>query len=169
MAEKRLALFPASLDPVHRGHLDIVLRAARLFDEIVVGVYDAPDKPLLFNAGERADLAREAFATSGNVKVAQYSGLTVHFAASLGADAIVRGLRVASDFDLELRTALANRQLAGDIETVAIIADERFIHVSSSIVREIAGLGGDVSAMVPPHVARALQERLGGRQAGLRP
>lgn len=163
MAQRRLALFPASLDPVHRGHVDIVLRAARLFDEVVVGVYDAPDKALLFDAGERVELAREAFSTCDNVKVAQYSGLTVDFAASLRADAIVRGLRVAADFDLEFRTALANRQLAGDIETVAIIADERFIHVSSSIVREIAGLGGDVSAMVPPHVARALQERPGGR------
>ena len=162
MTPKRLALFPASLDPLHNGHVDVVRRATHIFDEVVVGVYDSPQKRLLFSAKERLDLTRAAFFGENQVKVAQYSGLTVRFAAELGAAAIVRGLRIVSDFDLEFRTALANRQLDGSIETVAVIADERYIHISSSIVREIAELGGDVSAMVPPHVAEALQQRFGG-------
>ncbi len=162
MTPKRLALFPASLDPLHNGHVDVVRRATHIFDEVVVGVYDSPQKRLLFSAKERLDLTRAAFIGENQVKVAQYSGLTVRFAAELGAAAIVRGLRIVSDFDLEFRTALANRQLDGSIETVAVIADERYIHISSSIVREIAELGGDVSAMVPPHVVEALQQRFGG-------
>ena len=164
MTPKRLALFPASLDPLHNGHVDVVRRATHIFDEVVVGVYDSPQKRLLFSAKERLDLTRAAFLGENQVKVAQYSGLTVRFAAELGAAAIVRGLRIVSDFDLEFRTALANRQLDGSIETVAVIADERYIHISSSIVREIAELGGDVSAMVPPHVAEALQHRFGGKR-----
>ena len=165
MTAKRLALFPASLDPLHNGHIDVVRRAARIFDEVVVGVYDSPQKQLLFSANERLELARVAFVGENDIKVAQYSGLTVHFAAELGATAIVRGLRIVSDFDLEFRTALANRQLDGSIETVAVIADGRYIHISSSIVREVAELGGDVSTMVPPHVAQALQQRFGGARA----
>jgi len=161
MTTKRLALYPASLDPVHNGHIDVARRAARIFDELVVGVYDSPQKSLLFNVHERLELARAAFAEERNIKVAGYGGLTVHFASSLGAIAIVRGLRVFSDFDLEFRTGLANRHLDATIETVAVMADERYIHVSSSIIREIAELGGDVSAMVPPHVLRALQRRFG--------
>lgn len=154
-----VALFPASLDPVHNGHVDIVSRAARLFAEVVVGIYDSPKKPLLFKTDERVALACEAFCDISNVKVAQYRGLTVDYAAEMGAVAVIRGLRVSSDFDFELRTALANRQLSGEIETIAIMADERYIHVSSSIIREIAELGGDVSSMVPPHVMEALRQR----------
>ena len=159
MMSTRLALYPGSMDPVHNGHIDVALRAARIFDEVVVAVYDSPQKRLLFSAEERLEMARAAFFGKQNIKVALYSGLTVQFAAALGAVAIVRGLRVASDFDLELRISLANRQLDGSIETIAVMADERYLHVSSSIVREIVQLGGDVSAMVPPHVVDALQQR----------
>ncbi|MDE0609551.1 MAG: pantetheine-phosphate adenylyltransferase [Anaerolineaceae bacterium] len=159
MSSSHLGLFPATLDPVHNGHIDIVSRAVRLFGEVVVGIYDSPKKPLLFDTDERVALACEAFGRIPNVNVAQYKGLTVDFASGLGAVAIIRGLRVSSDFDFELRTALANRQLSGEIETIAIMADERYIHVSSSIIREIAELGGDVSSMVPPHVMVALQQR----------
>ncbi len=159
MSCSHLALFPASLDPVHNGHIDIVSRAARMFGQVVVGIYVSPKKPLLFSTDERLALAREAFGRTPNVNVAQYTGLTVDYASMLGAVAIVRGLRVSSDFDFELRTALANRQLSGEIETIAIMADERYIHVSSSIIREIAELGGDVSSMVPLHVMEALQQR----------
>ncbi|MCY4526677.1 MAG: pantetheine-phosphate adenylyltransferase [Anaerolineaceae bacterium] len=161
MSCSHLALFPASLDPVHNGHIDIVSRAARMFGQVVVGIYVSPKKPLLFNTDERLALACEAFGRNPKVNVAQYTGLTVDYASMLGAVAIVRGLRVSSDFDFELRTALANRQLSGEIETIAIMADERYIHVSSSIIREIAELGGDVSSMVPPHVMEALQQRFG--------
>ena len=165
MTGKRLALYPASLDPVHNGHIDVARRAARIFDELVVGVYDSPKKRLLFSVDERLALAREAFAEDSNIAVARYSGLTVHFASSLGALAIVRGLRVFSDFDLEFRSGLANRHLNETIETVAVMADERYIYVSSSIVREIAELGGDASAMAPAHVVRALRQRYGREPA----
>lgn len=156
---KRIALYPASLDPIHNGHIDIALRAARIFDEVVVGVYDMPKKRLLFTVDERVGMAAEVFKDETNIRVAQYSGLTVNYAEQVGAMAIIRGLRVFSDFELEFRMGLANRKLAPEIETVAVMADERHIYISSSTIREIAELGGDVSSMVPAHVQRALTDR----------
>jgi pantetheine-phosphate adenylyltransferase len=155
----RKALYPASLDPIHNGHIDVARRAARIFDEVIVGVYDMPKKRLLFEAHERVALAEEAFKDDTNIRVAPYSGLTVNYAKEIGAMAIIRGLRVFSDFELEFRMGLANRKLAANIETVSIMADERHIHISSSTIREIAELGGDVSSMVPPFVAKALEVR----------
>ena len=155
----RIALYPASLDPIHNGHIDIALRAARIFDEVVVGVYDMPKKRLLFDVDERVGMAAEVFKDETNIRVARYSGLTVNYAEQVGAMAIIRGLRVFSDFELEFRMGLANRKLAPEIETVAVMADERHIYISSSTIREIAELGGDVSSMVPSHVARALTDR----------
>ncbi|MBZ0298591.1 MAG: pantetheine-phosphate adenylyltransferase [Anaerolineae bacterium] len=155
----RIAVYPASLDPIHNGHIDIARRTARIFDEVVVGVYDMPKKRLLFDADERVALAAEAFKDDTNIRVAPYSGLTVNFAKEVGAMAIVRGLRVFSDFELEFRMGLANRKLAPHIETVAVMADERHIHISSSTIREIAELGGDITSMVPPFVADALVTR----------
>lgn len=155
----RLAVYPASLDPIHNGHIDIARRAARIFDEVIVGVYDMPKKRLLFSVDERAALADEAFKDDTNIRVAPYSGLTVNFAKDVGAMAIIRGLRVFSDFELEFRMGLANRKLAPHIETVAVMADERHIHISSSTIREIAELGGDVTSMVPGFVAEALIAR----------
>ncbi len=155
----RLALYPAALDPIHNGHIDIALRAARIFDQVIVAIYDMPKKKLLFSVDERVELAREAFRDYSNIQVESYSGLTVNYAASVGAMAIIRGLRVFSDFELEFRMGLANKYLAPDIETVAIMTDEKHIHISSSTIREIAELGGDVSSMVPPFVAKRLAER----------
>ncbi len=155
----RLAVYPASLDPIHNGHIDIARRAARIFDELIVGVYDMPKKRLLFDVNERVALADEAFKDDTNIRVAPYSGLTVNFAKEVGAMAIIRGLRVFSDFELEFRMGLANRKLAPHIETVAVMADERHIHISSSTIREIAELGGDVTSMVPGFVAEALTVR----------
>jgi pantetheine-phosphate adenylyltransferase len=155
----RIALYPATLDPIHNGHIDIARRAGRIFDEVVVGVYDMPKKRLLFDVNERVEMADEAFRHDTNIRVAPYSGLTVNFAKEVGAMAIIRGLRVFSDFELEFRMGLANRKLAPTIETVAVMADERHIHISSSTIREIAELGGDVTSMVPPFVADALAAR----------
>lgn len=155
----RIAIYPASLDPIHNGHIDVARRAARFFDVIVVGVYDMPKKRLLFNVDERVGMATEAFKDDTNIRVAPYTGLTVNYAQEVGAMAIIRGLRVFSDFELEFRMGLANRKLAPEIETVAIMADERHIHISSSTIREVAELGGDVSSMVPPFVADALVAR----------
>ncbi len=156
---KRIALYPASLDPIHNGHIDIARRAAKIFDEVIVGIYDMPKKRLLFTAQERLALAEKAFKDETNIRVALYSGLTVNYAREVGAMALIRGLRVFSDFELEFRMGIANKKLAPEIETVSIMTDERHLHISSSTIREIAELGGDVSSMVPPFVVTALAER----------
>ena len=134
----RRALYPASFDPVHYGHIDIAQRAARLFDELIVAVYDRPNKRLLFNAQERLALVEKSLRHIPNIRFAIYGGLTVDYAREVDAIAIVRGLRVFSDFELEFRMALANRRLAPSIEIVNLIAGEAYVHLSSSTVREIA-------------------------------
>lgn len=153
---ERRAIFPATYDPIHLGHIDIAQRASRLFDELIVAVYDRPQKRVAFSLEQRVALAEEAFADDKGIKVMPYSGLTVDFAKEVGAQAIVRGLRVFSDFELEFRMALANKRLAPELETVSLIASEQHMHLASSTIREIAALGGDVSTMVPPHVEQAL-------------
>ena len=153
------ALFPGTFDPIHYGHIDIAKRAANLFDEVVVAVYDRPLKSLFFSPETRIELAQEALNHDSKITITGYSGLTVDFCKKIGAHVIVRGLRVFSDFEYEFRMALANHRLAPEIELVALITAEEHTFLSSSTVREIASLGGDVSSMVPPHVAHALQSR----------
>lgn len=153
------ALYPGSFDPIHNGHIDVALRAAGIFDHLIVAVYDMPKKKLLFDADERLALVQQAFHNSTNIEVAKFSGITVDYARERGATVLIRGLRVFSDFELEFRTALANKVLAPEIETVSIITDIQHISISSSTIREIAELGGDVSSMVPPFVAEALAKR----------
>lgn len=155
----RKAVFPASFDPIHNGHCDIAIRAAHIFDEVIVGVYDRPLKNLFFTAQERVDMVRESLKDVENIRVQVYSGLTVEFAQEVGAIVIVRGLRVFSDFELEFRMALANRRLASEIDMIAFMASEEHMHLASSTIREIASLGGDVSSMVPPNVNKMLQSR----------
>ena len=153
------AVYPASLDPIHNGHIDIALRAARVFDEVIVAIYEMPKKKVLLSLDERIGLAERAFTDHPNITVAPYSGLTVNYAKQVGAMALIRGLRVFSDFEFEFRMGLANKTLAPDIETVAIMTDEKHLHISSSTIREIAELGGDVRSMVPGFVADKLAER----------
>ncbi len=153
------AVFPGTFDPIHYGHIDIALRAARLFDQVVVAVYDRPLKNLLFAPEERIALVEATFRGEERIQVMGYSGLTVEFCRRIGAQVIVRGLRVFSDFENEFRMALANHRLAPEVEVVALITSEEHTFLSSTTVREIASLGGDVSSMVPPHVAAALQRR----------
>ncbi len=155
----RRAIYPGSFNPIHYGHLDIARRALRVFDELVIAIYTNPNKPDLFDIEERLALVKESFKDEPGVRVASYSKLTVDYAHEVGAFAIVRGLRVFSDFELEFRMALANRRLAPDIEIVNFIAAEEHLHISSSTIREIASLGGDVSSMTPPHVVTALKRR----------
>ena len=155
------ALFPGTFDPIHYGHIDIASRAAKVFDEIVMAVYDKPLKSLLFSPEERISLVSEAFKNNPKIKVTGYSGLTIDFARAIDAQVIVRGLRVFSDFEFEFRMALANQRLAKDaVETVALITAEQHTFLSSTTVREIAALNGDVSSMVPPFVEKALKEKV---------
>jgi pantetheine-phosphate adenylyltransferase len=144
--------------------MDIAERATRLFDELVVAVYDKPLKTLFFSPEERIALVEEAIASNPKIRVTGYSGLTVEYAKKIGAQVIVRGLRVFSDFEFEFRMALANHRLSPEIEYMALITAEEHTFLSSTTVREIASLGGDVSSMVPPHVDKALKEILSGRE-----
>ena len=154
------AMFPGTFDPIHYGHIDIAVRATQLFDELVMAVYDRPLKSLLFDPDERMALVMEAFKDNPKIKVLGYSGLTMDFARKMKAKVIVRGLRVFSDFEFEFRMALANQRIAADIETVALITAEQHTFLSSSTVKEIATLGGDVSSMVPPFVDKALRSKV---------
>lgn len=153
------AVFPGTFDPIHYGHIDIAHRAARLFDEVYVAVYDKPAKDLVFSPEERLAFVRQAFEGDPAIHVVGYRGLTVDLCHQLNAQVVVRGLRVFSDFEHEFRMALANYRLAPDIEVAALITREEFTFLSSSTVREIASLGGDVSSMVPPFIAEAMRAR----------
>ena len=153
------ALFPGTFDPVHYGHIDIAHRASRIFDEVVVAVYDRPLKNLVFTPQERQMLVEEVFKNDPKIRVVGYSGMTVDFCREIDAQVIVRGLRVFSDFEHEFRMALANHRLQPQIEVIALITSEEHTFLSSSTVREISSLGGNVSTMVPPVVETALKRR----------
>ena len=153
------AVFPGTFDPTHYGHIDIALRASRLFDEIIFAVYDKPLKNLLFSPDERIRLAVSSRIEQTKIRVMGYSGLTVNFCKKVHAKVIVRGLRVFSDFEYEFRIALANKRLSDDIDAVALITREEHTFLSSTTVKEIAALHGDVSTMVPPNVNRALKAK----------
>lgn len=154
-----LALYPGSFDPVTMGHVDIAERAAALFDGVVVGVYEIPPKQLLFSTKERVALMKKALKHIPNAKVVSYDGLTVEFARKIKAKVIVRGLRMSSDFEKEFEMALMNKKLASDIEVVCFMTKLEFEFVSSSLLKEVARLGGHIDDLVPPHVMDALNEK----------
>ena len=153
------ALYPGTFDPITRGHMDIAERAAKLFDRVVVGVYDTPNKALLFDTSARVELAHEALAHVENVEVRPYSGLTVGFAAEIGACAVVRGLRAYSDFENELQMAHQNRRMRPDLETICLMTSLEYSFLSSTLLKDIARFGGEVSTLVPENVERALRRR----------
>ena len=165
---RRVAVYPGSFDPVHRGHLDIAKRAAGLVDELIVAVYATPNKSLLFSTEERVRLWRKTIAEEGlrNVRVEPFEGLVIDFARSVDAQAIVRGLRAVTDFELEFQQALMNRKLAPEIETLMIITDLRYLFVSATLLKEVARLGGDLDGIVTTTVANALKEKLSAAQTG---
>lgn len=156
----RRAIYPGSFDPVTNGHLDVVGRAAKLFDEVIVAVAVNEQKRGLFTADERTALIAGAVGGWKNVRVTKFDGLLVEFAAAQKASAVVRGLRAVSDFEFEFQMALMNRKLDEHIETIFLMPAENYTYLSSRIVKEIARLGGNVEAFVPASVATALREKL---------
>ena len=156
----KIAVYPGSFDPFTNGHLDVVERALKIFDHLIVAVAANPDKRQpLFSVDERVRLIRDAVQSHDRVEVSSYTGLTVEYARSRGATTLVKGLRAYSDFDAELQQALMNRKLAPDIHTVFLMSSFAHIFVSSSILKDIASYGGNVSDLVPPAVAKALKEK----------
>lgn len=153
------ALTPGTFDPITYGHLDVITRAAQLMDEVVVAVAASPGKSPLFTLEERTQLAREATAHLENVRVESFDGLLVDFAREMEADAVVKGLRAVTDFEYEFQMAALNYQMENQLETVFIMSPPKYMFLSSSIVREVSRLGGDVTEFVPPCVADALQRK----------
>lgn len=161
-----VAIYPGSFDPITHGHIDVAVRAARLFDEVIVAVYDGRSKAgSLFSVAERLALARTAFAAlppaSNPIRVDSFSGLTVEYARARRAGTIVRGLRAVSDFEYEFKLAHMNDHLAPEIEVVCLMTSSRHSFISSSLIREVASLGGDVDSLVPDHVRDALRAKFG--------
>ncbi|MBW7929889.1 MAG: pantetheine-phosphate adenylyltransferase [Gammaproteobacteria bacterium] len=159
-------MYPGTFDPVTNGHHELVRRAADIFDELVVAVAASPRKAPLFSLGERMALAREVLAGLPNVRVDGYSGLTVEYAAAHGLQVVIRGLRAVSDFEYEFQLASMNRHLHAGIETMFMTPAAQYTFVSSSLVREVAALGGNVDEFVHPCVGEALRRRFGQAQAG---
>ena len=155
------ALCPGTFDPVTNGHLDIIERAGQRFDAVIVGVLDNPAKQPLFSAEERVQMLKEVTASLTNVSITSFSGLLVESAKTLGADVVVKGLRAVTDFEYEIQMAQMNHALAG-VETLFMTTGPQWSFVSSSLVKEVARFGGDVSALVPPVVVERLHDRLGG-------
>jgi len=155
----RTAIYPGTFDPITLGHVDVVTRGLKLFDRIVIGVADNPNKGPMFDAETRVNMVRETFEAESQVEIARFSGLLVDLAHQYQANAILRGLRAASDFEYEFQMATMNRRLDAEIETAFVMAREDYTFVSSRFIREISGMGGDVSALVPPPVLAYLEER----------
>ena len=156
-----LAMYPGTFDPITNGHHDMVRRAAKVFEGVVVAIAANPGKTPLFSVDERVALARQVLVDVPNVEVMGYSGLTVEFAHQRGLGVVIRGLRAVSDFEFEFQLAAMNRHLGREVETMFLTPDERFTFISSSLVRQIVALGGDVSKFVHPAVEAELKRRFG--------
>ena len=157
----RPVVYTGTFDPPTLGHMDLIRRAAKLFDSLIVAVASNPEKQDLFSVEQRVEMLAELTHDMPNVRVERYDGLTVDFVRAAGARAIVRGLRTARDFDYELSQVVTNR-IVGGVETIFLVATERYAHTSSSLIKQIAGGGGDVRGLVPDPVAEKLAERYGG-------
>ncbi|MGQ0550966.1 MAG: pantetheine-phosphate adenylyltransferase [Armatimonadota bacterium] len=156
----RIAVYPGTFDPVHHGHIDVIRRTTRLFDRVIVAVAENVEKGRsAFSLSERVAMLKDVVAEMPTVEVAAYTGLTVAYASKRGATCIVKGLRAVGDFDFELKQSAMNRKLAPDLDTLLLIADPEYAFISSSLIREVASLGGSVDSIVPPVVARRLSVR----------
>jgi len=155
------AIYPGSFDPVTMGHLDITTRGSVLFEKVIVAVYSTPSKDLLFSTEERVNLFRESIHDLPNVEVIEFSGLVVRLAREVGAAVILRGLRSGADFEYEYDMAFMNRRLERSVDMVSFMTSQDYMFVSSSLLKEVARLGGDVTGMVPPHVVKAVNAKFG--------
>ncbi len=158
----RIAVYPGTFDPVTFGHLDVINRAGKLFEKVIVAVANNPGEKPFFSLEERKNFLRDSAKKMRFVEISSFSGLLADYARKRKAIAIIRGLRALSDFEFEFQSAIVNRRLGGGIETVLIVTDEKYFFLNSSIVKEIAGLGGKVSAFVPKKVEKALKKRFSG-------
>ena len=154
-----IAIYPGTFDPITNGHLDIVTRAAKLFDKLIIGVYDTPNKHTLFTTEERVELAKQSTANLPNVEVESFSGLAVGFAKKKQAHVMVRGLRMTSDFEREFELAMMNKNLDPELELVSFMANLKYQFLSSSLLKEVASLSGNIDDLVPKHVAEALRRK----------
>lgn len=159
LARERVAVYPGSFDPLTNGHVDIILRGARLFDRIIVAILRNAEKHPLFTPEERVAMARDVFREHANVDVDAFEGLLVDYASRRRASVIVRGLRAVSDFEFELQMALMNRRLGPDIETVFMMPAEQYTYVSSRLIKEVFALGGPIAGLVPEVVEEYLREK----------
>ncbi len=155
-----VAVYPGTFDPITNGHLDIVQRAAKLFDKVILGVYERSNKHLVFTTDERVELAKRAVAGISNVEVKLFSGLTVDFVRGEKAQVMIRGLRMNADFEKEFEMAMMNRKLAPDLDLLCLMASQEYQFLSSSLLKEVARLNGNVSDLVPEHVAEALRKKV---------
>jgi pantetheine-phosphate adenylyltransferase len=155
-----IAIYPGSFDPITNGHLDLIERGSRLVDKLIVAILRNEEKRVLFTVDERSEMLREVVRRFPNVEVASFHGLLVDFASQTGAQVILRGIRAISDYEYELQMALMNRRLRPDIETVFLMSGEEYSFISSRLVKEVIGLGGNISGLVPPFVEQRLKERL---------
>lgn len=155
-----VAVYPGTFDPPTYGHMDIVERAAALVDKLIVGIYENPDKKPLFSLEQRVRLVEEAVTGLPNVQVKAFKGLTVDFIRQIGGKVMIRGLRASSDFEREFEMALMNRKLAPDIELICMMTSSQYQFLSSTLIKEVAKLGGCLEGMVPDHVAVALKEKV---------
>ena len=155
-----IAIYPGSFDPITNGHLDIAIRAARLFEKLIIGVFDIPDKKVLFTTQERVELVRQAIVNLANVEVEAYTGLTVDFARKTKAQTMVRGLRMSADFEREFDMAMMNKKLYPELELVCLMSTLEYQFLSSTLLKEAARLGGNIDEFVPKHVAKALRKKV---------
>src|SRR5688572_10831434 len=162
----RIAVYPGSFDPITNGHLDVIKRAARLFDRLIVAVAINESKAPLFSMSHRKELTAKAVEHLPNVEVATFTGLLVEYVSSIGGCAVIRGLRAVSDFEFEFQLALMNRKLNEQVETIFMMPKETYTFISSRMIKEVASLGGNISSFVPKHVEQALHKKVGiGRGA----
>ena len=158
-----IAIYPGSFDPITNGHLDIATRAVKLFEKLIIGVYDVPDKNVWFTTNERVELIKQAIVNLPDVEVEAYTGLTVDFAKKVKAQTIVRGLRMSADFEREFDMAMLNKKLYPELELVCLMPTMEYQFLSSSLLKEAASLGGNIDDLVPKHVAAALRRKVNSK------